>query len=440
MTFSTRATALALTALLLGCNDRPVILQGERLSPREFASDGTAAVPEAPGTKSVAIALPGQSANADWPLRGGTAAHAPGNAAFSGALSPLWAAGIGQGDSRKNRISTDPVVAGGLVYTLDSDDKVTATGTNGGRAWQTDLTPTSDKPGDASGGGLAAGGGAVFATTGFGELVALESGTGSVLWRKKFSAAIGGAPTLAGTQVYIVTRDGVAWALSAKTGKIAWQISGTPASAGVPGVSAPAVSGDTVIFPFSSGQVVAVNAKDGAPVWAAMVAGDRPGRAYAIAGDLTGDPVVQGGVVYTGSATGRLVATDLKTGAPLWSAADGAESPAVIAGGSVFVVNDEDQLLRLSAKDGSETWRIDLPYFIKDKASRRKTIYAYYGPILAGGRLIVASSEGVIRAFDPASGRLAGEAALPGGAASAPVVAGGVLYVVSKSGQLHAFR
>ena len=67
-------------------------------------------------------------------------------------------------------------------------------------------------------------------------------------------------------------------------------------------------------------------------------------------------------------------------------------------------------------------------------------VVAHFGPVLAGGRLIVASSDGLIRAFDPASGALAGSVELPGGAASAPAVAGGVLYVVTKDGKLRAFR
>ncbi|MGB5868915.1 MAG: PQQ-binding-like beta-propeller repeat protein, partial [Albidovulum sp.] len=82
----------------------------------------------------------------------------------------------------------------------------------------------------------------------------------------------------------------------------------------------------------------------------------------------------------------------------------------------------------------------DLPFFTKAKDKRRRAIYAHYGPILAGGRLIIASTDGLIRAFDPASGALVGQVELKGGAASAPVVAGGTLYVVSKSGQLLAFR
>lgn len=446
MTFSYRVTALALTALLLGCNDGELILQGDRLTPREAladtgAADATAAsgAPELPA-RAVAISLPGAQANADWAQRGGTAAHAPGNAAFSGAFTHLWAANAGRGDSRKNRISADPVVAGGRIFTLDSDDGVTATGTNGATLWRTDLTPPTDQAGDASGGGLAFGDGLVFATTGFGELVALDPASGSIAWRQKFSSAVGGAPTVSGGQVYVATRDGSAWAVGSRDGRIAWQVPGTPAQAGMVGVSAPALAGDTVVFPFASGQLIAAHTADGSYAWSGFVAGQRLGRAYAITSDLTGDPVIAGSAVYAGSAAGRLSALDLTTGAQIWTANDGATSPVVVAGGSVFLVNDEDQLVRLDAGTGADIWRVDLPYFTKAKEKQRRRIYVHYGPVLAGGRLITASSDGLIRAFDPASGKLIGQADLPGGAASAPVVAGGTLYVLSKSGQLHAFR
>jgi outer membrane protein assembly factor BamB len=109
-------------------------------------------------------------------------------------------------------------------------------------------------------------------------------------------------------------------------------------------------------------------------------------------------------------------------------------------GGSVFVVNDEDQLVRLDAANGAVIWRVDLPYYTKDRLGKRKTIYAYRGPILAGGRLVVTSSGGAVQSFDPASGRLLASAPVAGGAASGPAVAGGVLYVVSANGQLLAFR
>jgi len=76
----------------------------------------------------------------------------------------------------------------------------------------------------------------------------------------------------------------------------------------------------------------------------------------------------------------------------------------------------------------------------RERIRRRRGIFAHYGPVLAGGRLIVASSDGVLREADPASGRLLRETPLGAPAAADPVVAQGTLYVVTADGRLHALR
>ena len=115
-------------------------------------------------------------------------------------------------------------------------------------------------------------------------------------------------------------------------------------------------------------------------------------------------------------------------------------NPVWVAGGSVFLVSDRNELVRLSAEDGSRIWGVELPFFVKERPRKQSEIYAHYGPVLAGGRLIVASNDGLIRMFDPASGNLVGSAEIPGGASSNPVFAGGVMYVVSAKGELYAYR
>lgn len=439
--FSTGAGVLALAAALSACSEKETILQGVRQDP------ATAVIGEEPDPNALApvpaaaqpIGIPAARANAEWTHRGGTVTHDIGNVALNAALTPIWSANIGAAAGRKHRITADPVVSGGRVFTLDSRALVAATGANGAPLWQTDLTPAADRADDASGGGLAIGGGLVFATTGFGELVALNPASGAVAWRQKFDAAPAGAPAFSDGRVYVTARDGSAWGLSATDGKVLWTLPGSPGS-GITGGTSPAVDGRQVIFPFSTGLMIAADKASGQGLWNAYVGGERQGRAYASVRDVTGDPVIAGGVVYAATSSGRIVAVNADTGLPVWSAGEGAVSPPLVTGGAVFVVNDEDQLVRLSASSGEVIWRVDLPYFVKDKLSKRKAIHAYYGPILAGGRLVVTSSAGTVQSFDPASGTLVGSADLPGGAATGPAVAGGTLYVVSTNGKLVAFR
>ncbi len=436
-----------LLALLAACGDREVILQGERFPVRADLADSVPVegqpAPVAAGAaenRSVPISLPGQT-NTDWTHRAGNARHLMPHAALSAAPVRVWSANIGAGSSRKNRISAAPVVAGGRVFTMDAGATVTATATSGATLWSTDVTATFDAGGGLSGGGLAVGGTTLYVTTAYGEVVALDAASGAVRWRQRVDAPVTGAPATDGEAVYVSGRDGSAWAISAADGKVLWQVVGTPGKAGYLGSAAPTVGDRAVIFPTNAGDLMAVlKIGGGTKIWQASLAGRRLGRAYAFTADITGDAVIAGKMLYAGSGAGRTVALSASSGEPIWSAGEGALGPVAVAGGSIFLVNDEARLVRLDAETGEVIWSVEMPYFEAEKVKKRKAIYAHYGPVLAGGRIMVVSSDGLLRAFNPQDGSLTYTAEIPGGASAQPAVAGGVLYVVSGNGQLHAFR
>lgn len=433
-------TLLALAGLLAACQEREVILPGQRLDPRAVLTGDVPAVVGDAAPTTTALSLPAPRGNAEWTNRGGSPAHVSGNLALAGGTGRIWSNAIGQPIGRRYRITADPIVGGGLIYTLDSQSRAAATTTGGATVWSVDLTPALEAGDSASGGGVAYAAGRVFVTTEYGELVALDARSGGVLWRQKVDAPISGAPTVSGDTVYIAARDASGWAVRASDGKVLWSTAGLRDVAGWMGVSAPAVDGDLVVFPFASGQLLGVDAATGTTRWSSSIAGRRPGRAITAIRDLTGDPVITGGMVIAGSSAGRIAAFDRSTGAELWSARQGALSPVLAAGNAVFAVNDESQLVRLDMSNGGLVWAVPLPEFVDRRVGRQDRVWAHYGPILAGGRLFVASSDGVLRVFDPRSGALIGRGAIPGGAGTAPVVAGQTLYVTGRNGQLHAFR
>ncbi|WP_376872638.1 PQQ-binding-like beta-propeller repeat protein [Albirhodobacter sp. R86504] len=441
-------SVLALLAALAACAPKQIPLAGERLDPRDVTGSGaaldvsqTGAALASEGPRAVAISLPAQTRNAEWTHRGGSASHDFVNAAIGAGTTPVWTAPIGAGAGRKHRITADPVVAQGRIFTLDSRAGVVATSEAGATLWSSDLTPAGERADDASGGGLATSGGKVFVSTGFGELVALDAATGAVIWRQELPAAVGGAPAVSGDLVYVVSRDSTAYAIRTSDGKIQWQLAGLPSRTGVTGVAGPGVDGQIVVFPFGTGDLKAVLKKGGRDLWTGRVAGNRLGRAYTAIRDVTGDPVIAGGRVYAGTSAGRMTAFDARSGAEIWSATQGPLGPVQVAGGSVFLVSDNSQLVRLDAATGAQVWAIDLPYYVPvSKDKKRRDIRAHYGPVLAGGKLFVASSDDTLRVFDPVSGQMTATAPIAGGASSAPVVANGTLYVVSADGVLHAYR
>ncbi|PJI92210.1 outer membrane protein assembly factor BamB [Yoonia maricola] len=425
------AVALSLF-VLAACGDEDVILPGDRFDIRAQTAAENQVLP---------VNVPAARANADWGHRNGNPSHSIAHPALGADLSPLFVADIGAGDSSRARITSHPVVAGGVIYTVDASALVTATSVDGATIWTRNLTPTRDNAGDASGGGISVGGGQVYVTTGFGEIAALDAATGAEIWVQDLDAPANAAPTLRGDLVYVVGRDSTAWALDTTNGRIRWQRSGAPSTANYAGGASPAVSGEFVVFPFASGEVLATYPRGGLTRWSTVVSGERLGNAAGIISDISGDPVIDGDRVYIGNFGGRTVAINLDDGTRAWTATEGALGPVWPVGNAVFLINDLGELVRLDANTGNPVWRTALPTFEDEERTRRqRRIFAHYGPVLAGGRLIVTSSDGFIRQFDPASGALIGEIDLPGGAASGPVVAGETLYVLNKNGQLHAFR
>ncbi len=431
-------TALALAA----CSQNEPILSGEREGIREVLQSDVRRVQEeeTPENRSRPVALPATTVNADWTQRIGSPATRTAHPALSNAPQLAWSADIGAGDGKRARITADPVVAGGRVFTLDARSTVSAVSTSGSILWTTDLTPSRDRATESGAGGLAYGDGKIFVSSGFGVLTALDAETGERVWQQDLGAPGTAAPAVYDGRVYVVAGGDVGWVLDVETGRIQWQLGATPDIHNVIGGPAPAITDTYAVFAFGAGELQGALRKGGLRLWDAQVAGQRAGVASARVLDITGDPVVVGDRVFTGSHAGRTVALRLGSGERIWTANEGPLNPVWPAGDSLFMVTDRNELVRLSAEDGSRIWGHPMQLFTSQNPKRQAEIVGHFGPIIAGGQLILASGDGQLRFFNPASGEMTRAVDLPGGATTNPVVAGNALYVVSRDGQLLAFR
>ncbi|MGZ8997849.1 MAG: outer membrane protein assembly factor BamB family protein, partial [Allosphingosinicella sp.] len=90
-----------------------------------------------PALAGVPVAVPGPVLNADWPQPGGNAAKSMGHVALGDSPRQAWSVSIGSGSSTTARLAAEPVVAGGRVYTIDTNARVRAfSAENGGLVWE----------------------------------------------------------------------------------------------------------------------------------------------------------------------------------------------------------------------------------------------------------------------------------------------------------------
>ena len=435
------AVILITGSMLVGCGNRERVLEGERLALRaSIQVDDEEVVVEKEDALVDRLVLEAPSINVDWTHRNGSAQHKIKHPTLRQSPEKVWTANIGKGNTKKRGITASPIVAGGLIYTMDANAGVRAFTTAGVQVWFVDLTPPNEKANEASGGGMAFGNGVLAVTTGHGEVIALDATNGAVRWRHSIKGAISADPVIVEKTVVAVGRNNIAVGLDIQNGRLKWQQKSQGNTAGVAGAGAPAALGKLVIIPFTSGQLVGTVVTNGLRAWSVSISGRNNGLARNLFADISGDPVIDGRVVYVANQTGRLVAVDRRSGTRLWTAKEGAYTPVWPVGGAVFVVTDRFAVKRLNASDGSEVWSQKLPGFKNKKDRRKRATFAYFGPVVAGGQVWVAGSDGLLRSYNPTTGLLTGTIDIPGGAASQPAIAGGRMYVLSANGQIHAYQ
>jgi outer membrane protein assembly factor BamB len=408
------------------------IMPGDRRPVLAGAGDALAGANLSGSTATISAAV----ALSDWSQPGGNAANAPGNVSLSGGDgASLWRAQATAKVGKKGvRASAPPLVVGGRYYVYDAGGTVTALAGAGGRQWSVSLKP-EDENSLATGGGIAAAGNVILAATGYGDLVALDAATGGRVWAYDLREPARGAPTAAGGKVYVVTDTGVLHAVNIADGSEAWTYAGIPETAGILSAASPAVAGDTVVVPYTSGEVIAFDVATGEPKWSETVT--RAVRTSAVSGlsDISASPVISDGVVFATGVSGRTMAVKLSNGERLWEANIGSAYTLAVSGNAVFLIDLDDNLVALDRSTGKAFWSTRLPVV------RKKRFFSVWaGPTLAGNALWAVSNDGRLSSVEPATGQILSTRKLAGPAFIKPTAAGGRLYVLAGDGSLSALR
>jgi len=267
-------------------------------------------------------------------------------------------------------VTAIPVIEGGSAYTQDTAT-ITALDLYSGRViWSTAL-PTADpktpvltdgilivlsvpEPDeDASG----------WHPGGVTEVIGLDSGDGTELWRTQVEALVDVAPPVIDEDVLVIAGtgdllwdacgdlcypDGWVMAFDARTGRELWRLAeDSPRAVGV--------GGGTVVVPLIHSTLTAYDLASGEEMWnTANCTG------------ILGPPVIANGRVVVANLPAAVPyapcrqAFDLRTGAELWSAEiEGGGQGLLVLTDNVAYVGDEEGMSAVDAATGEELWRVD---------------------------------------------------------------------------------
>jgi outer membrane protein assembly factor BamB len=391
-------------------------------------------------TAAMPMSLPQATVNDAWTQSGGNASKSIGQLALGNSLAQAWVVQAGRGSSLTARLAAPPIAANGRVYTIDTLGAVRAFDASSGRMLWASQTPFEERSNTPSlyGGGIAYDNGTIYATNGLGWVAALNESNGGISWKVRPGGPLRGAPTLGNNAIYVMSQDNQLYSLSEQDGSTNWSQAAALEIAGLFGSASPAVGQGTVVAGFSSGELNAYRYENGRQVWSDTLQRTSIRTSVSSLSDVDADPVIDSGQVIAVGGGGRMVSLELTTGQRQWEINIAGIATPWLAGDWIFVITEDAKLLCVNRGTGHIRWINQLPQFERPKS--KKGQIDYVGPILAGGRLIVAGSNGVLVNIDPVTGSYQSQTNVGAGVTVPPIVANNMLFIYDDAGRLHAFR
>jgi outer membrane protein assembly factor BamB len=423
--------AFLLAALaLVACDAEKIPITGTRIPVVSYESS----VKVDEDVKDISPALPSSEMGRDWSQVGGGADHVMPNCSLKESLNPLWTVSIGSGND-EGRLLSSPIVANGVVYALDTYGNVTALASSSGALlWQVNISPEGQQI-SMIGGGLAYGQEKIFVTSPHAEVLALDAKTGNRLWRYSTPSPVRAAPTLDEGRLYVLTISNQLEVLDAEKGLALWNHAGITEHAGLLGTASPAVSKGVVVVPYSSGELYALKTENGHQLWTETLSTTRRPDSLSSLSHIKALPVIHKNMVIIIGHNHKMAAYDLRRGERLWERHIGGTRTPAIIGDFIFMINSHNELLCLTCQHGQVVWVKKLG---SDPESPYKVVWE--GPVVAGGKLYLVNLGGDLVSIDPATGKILDSRQLGVPLALPPIVAQDTLYLLTNEGDLMAFR
>lgn len=264
-------------------------------------------------------------------------------------MNPIWRTQVGPG-ADKGHLHFDTCLYQGVIYTVDSAGRVTATHAQQGKTIWT--VNTKFRP---SAGPRVCGNVLIFSTH-QGFVVALHRQDGHCLWQTSVGCSLLVPPVIADRFVLAKSVDGTLTALDLATGQPHWHFKHAAPSIMLHGDSAPLVSRGMVFVGFSDGQFFALRLSTGTLLWQQMVAMPLGISDLDTMIGIIADPVAVNGWVYVLTYQGKLAALSAQTGQTLWQHDLSSYENLAWHGRLIAVTDDQGKIWGINRFTGKVLW------------------------------------------------------------------------------------
>ncbi len=282
-------------------------------------------------------------------------------------------------------------------------------------------------------GGLAVSDNELIVTSGLGNIYSVDLKIGKIKWKKKFVGQFSRPPTLYQNKIFAVSDDNQLLCLDLISGELNWSHVGSIEEVSIIGGSKPAISENTVVVSYSSGEIFALDHRNGNLLWFDnVISGNFFNRN--IVNDIQSPLTIVDDVVYVATFSDNFLVYRIKDGKKLWNLKFSSINPFVITKDIIYILDISGKLLCLEKKGGRLIWAVQLRQVSKDDE-----VY-WRGPLLSSNKLILASSDGSVISLSPYTGKVLSKLKYPENFVSSPFQVGKRIFLITFEGLAYIFE
>ena len=309
-----------------------------------------------------------------------------------------------------------PAITASGVYAASTDGALLRLDTATGRVvWRTSAgRPLSAGPG--------AGESLVVVGTTKGDVLAFDA-DGKPSWTARVSSEVIAPPLVSDNIVIVFSGDGRIFGLGAADGKTAWVDQRTNPPLTVRNAAGGTVSRGGLLVGTAGGRLLAIDARTGTIAWDGAVATPKGATELERIADVTSLPYVDQAEVCAAAYQGRVACFDLVRGALRWSRDVSSLAGITADAQRLYVVDDKGVVQAFDRSNGASIWK-------QDVLSKRRI----GGPQVIGDAIGVVDVDGYLHLLSRNDGTYVGRLATDGSTATAQpaAVAGGAVWQSEK--------
>lgn len=340
-------------------------------------------------------------------------------------LEREWRVSVGDGHDDQ-LLYLQPLNTGDKLYAVSADGEMLAVSSDDGKVlWEKDLDVNVMA-------GLAGDREHLYLVTRNASLQAYNRENGKLRWEAPLPNEALARPGTNGQLVVAQTIDGKVLAFDASNGEKVWQYDAAVPVLTLRAASSPLVASDAVLISLANGRVMALSASSGQPAWQYQVSVPEGRTELERLVDVTAEPLVLETAALVVGYQGKLAMVDIRNGQEIWSRSgvSSLHMPALDQG-SIYIARSNGEVKAYRGQDRRELWTQDA------LAWRQPT-----QPMAVGDHLLVGDFEGYIHILSQEDGSLQGQLHFDSDGLRVPFqrLQDGRILVFGNSGRMAAFE